>query len=74
MEREDHDRQHPLAIVNAVSITSLVRMTLYHHSTSVYSTQVESIEGVATLGGKAPDAAAKNLVTQPMSGIPGVRV
>ena len=64
----------PLAIVNTASITSLVRMTLYHHSIGVYPTQVETNEGAATLGGKTRDAAARGLVTQPMSDIPGVRV
>jgi osmotically-inducible protein OsmY len=64
---------YPLAIVNTASITNLVRMTLYHHSISVYPTQVETNEGVATLGRKVRDTAAKNLDTQPMSDIPGVR-
>jgi hypothetical protein len=51
---------HPLAIVNAASITSLVRMTLYHHSISVYHTKVERNEGVAALGEKARNAAAES--------------
>ena len=64
---------HPLAIVNAASITSLVRMTLYHHSISVYPTQVATNEGVATLGGNVLDAATRNLVTQPVSDVHGVQ-
>ena len=64
---------HPLAIVNAASVTSLVRMTPYHHSTSVHPAQVETHEGVATLGRKARDAATRNLVTQPVTAVHGVQ-
>ena len=42
---------YPLAIINAASITSLVRTTLYHRSISVHHTQVEMNEGVAALDG-----------------------
>ena len=56
---------HPLAIVNTASITSLVRMTLYHHSIGVCHTQVEMNEGVAVLGEKARNAAAENPVIAP---------
>ena len=34
-------QRHPLAVVNAGSITSLVRITLCHHSISVYRAQCE---------------------------------
>ena len=64
---------YPLTIVNTASVTSLVRMTLYHHSISVYPTQVATNEGVATLGGKARDTAARNLVTQPVTAVHGVQ-
>lgn len=64
---------YPLAIVNTASITSLVRMTLYHHSIGVYPTQVETNEDMTALGGKAREAAPRSLVTQPMSDSPGVR-
>jgi len=64
---------HPLAIANAASITSLVRMTLYHHSISVYHTKVETNEGVAALGEKARSPAAEKPVTPLMSDLPGVR-
>ena len=64
---------HPLAIVNAVSITSLVRMTLYHHSISVCHTQAEMNEDMAVLGGKARSSAAENRVTPLVSDIPGGR-
>lgn len=37
---------YPLAIVNSASITSLVRMTQYHH---VHHTTIETREGVAVL-------------------------
>ena len=53
---------HSLAIVNPASITSLVRMTLYHHSIRVCHTKVEMNEGVAALGEKARGLAAQNPV------------
>jgi hypothetical protein len=52
---------YPLAIVNTASITSLVRMTLYHRSIGVFPARVETSE----------DTAAENLVARPPSGIPG---
>jgi hypothetical protein len=61
---------YPLAIVNTASITSLVRMTLYHH---VHHTRIETSEGVAALGGKAWSAAVENPVTRLVSDIPGKR-
>ena len=64
---------YPLAIVNAASITSLVRMTRYHHSISVYHATVERSEGVAVLGGTARNVAAENPVSPLVSDIPGVR-
>jgi hypothetical protein len=47
---------HPLAIVDAASITGLVRRTLYRHSMSVYHTKIEMNEGVTVLGGKRRNA------------------
>jgi osmotically-inducible protein OsmY len=64
---------HPLATVKTASITSLVRMTLYHHSISAYHTTVETNEDGAVLGGKARSVAAENPVTQLVSDLPGVR-
>ena len=64
---------YPLAIVNTTSITSLVKMTLYHHSIGVYPAQVETVKDMTALGGKARDTAAKNIFTRPMSDIPGGR-
>jgi osmotically-inducible protein OsmY len=64
---------YPLAIVDTTSITSLVRMTLYHRSISVCHTKIETNEGVAALGGNARNVAAENPVTQLVSDIPGVR-
>ena len=63
----------PLATVSATSITSLVRMTLYHHSISGYDTKVETNKGVAAWGEKARSAAAENPATRLVSDIPGVR-
>lgn len=65
---------HPLAIVNAASITSLVRMTLYHHSISVYHSKVEMNEGVTALGEKVRSLATENSVTRLVSDIPTCRV
>jgi osmotically-inducible protein OsmY len=64
---------YPLAIVNTASITSLVRMTLYHHSISVCHTKIETNEGVAALGGMARSVAAESPVARLVSDIPGVR-
>ena len=64
---------YPLAIVNAASITSLLRMTRYHHSISVYHATVERNQGVAGLGATARNVAAENPVTPLVSDIPGVR-
>ena len=65
---------YPLAIIDAVSITTQVRMTLrYYHSISELYTQVEAKNGVVTLEGKARTAAEKDLVTQLVSDIHGVR-
>ena len=64
---------YPLAIVNTTSITSLVKIKLYHHPISVYHTKIETNEGVAKLGGNARNAATENPITQLVSDIPGVR-
>ncbi len=64
---------HPLAIVNTTSITSLVRMTLYHHSISVYHARVETDEDMAVFGGQARNAIAENPVLPLVSDIRGVR-
>ena len=64
---------YPLAIVNTASITSLVRMTLYHHSISACHTKVETNEDVAALRGKARSTTAENPVTRLVSDVPGVR-
>jgi osmotically-inducible protein OsmY len=64
---------YPLAIVSTSSITSLVRMTLYHHSISFHPAKVSTNGDVAALGGNARNAATENPVTQLASEIPGVR-
>jgi len=64
---------YPLAIINTASITSLVRMTLYHHPISVHHTKLDMKEGVAALGEKAQSAAVENPATRLMSDIPDVR-
>jgi hypothetical protein len=52
--------QYPLAVLNTASITSLVRMTSYHHAISVYHTKAETKDGVAVLDGNVHNAAAEN--------------
>lgn len=64
---------YPLAIVNAASITSLVRMTLYHHSITVYHARAETDEDMAVLGAVARNAVAENPIGPLVSDIPGVR-
>ncbi len=51
---------YPLAIVTRASVTSLVKMTLYHHSTSVFHTLAES-------------AAKEDRDTRLVSDLPGVQ-
>jgi len=63
---------YPLAIGNAASITSLVRMTLYHHSISVYHARAETDEDMTVFGGTARNA-AENPVGPLVNDIPGVR-
>jgi len=65
--------RYPLAIVTTASITSLVRMTLYHHSISLYHARAEMDEDMAVLGAKARNAIAENPVLPLVSGIPGAR-
>ena len=64
---------YPLAIGNVASITSLVRMTLYHRSIVVYHATVERNEGVAVSGGTARSPAVENPVGPLLNDIPGVR-
>jgi len=56
------------------SITAQVNMSLLNHrSTSVLNTKVKTKRGVVTVGGKAKNAAEKNLVTKLVSDIHGVK-
>jgi hypothetical protein len=64
---------YPLAVVNAASITHLARTTLCHYSISAYSGRIKMNEGAMMLGGKARDAAAKNLITQLAANLHGTR-
>ena len=64
---------HPLETVDSTSATSLVRMTLHHHSISVYHTKVEMNERVAVLGEQARSAAAENPIPHLVSDTSGVR-
>jgi osmotically-inducible protein OsmY len=60
--------------IDDASITALVKMTLlYHRSTSALKTTVETKEGVVTLGGKAKNAAEKDLATKLVSDVHGVK-
>ena len=61
--------------IDDASITGLVKTTLlYHRSTSAINTQVQTKDGVVSLGGKARNAAEKDLATQLVSDIHGVKM
>ena len=56
------------------SITAQVKMTLlYHRSTSALKTSVTTKKGVVTLGGKAKNAAEKDLATKFANDVNGVK-
>jgi hyperosmotically inducible periplasmic protein len=60
--------------IDDASITAQVKMTLLsHRSTSALNTTVTTTEGVVTLGGKAKNAAEKDLVTKLVNDINGVK-
>ena len=60
--------------VDDASITAQVKTTLLsHRSTGVLRTKVETNDGVVTLGGKARNAAEKDLVTKLVSDVHGVK-
>jgi len=60
--------------VDDASITAQVKMTLLsHRSTSALNTTVTTTDGVVTLGGKAKNAAEKDLVTKLVNDINGVK-
>ncbi len=60
--------------IDDASITALVKTTLlYHRSTSALKTSVETKEGVVNLGGKAKNAAEKDLATKLVSDVHGVK-
>ena len=60
--------------VDDASITAQVNMSLLNHrSTSVLNTTVKTKRGVVTVGGKAKNAAEKDLVTKLVADINGVR-
>ncbi len=60
--------------IDDASITAQVKMTLLsHRSTSVLRTTVTTNRGVVTVGGKARNAAEKDLVTKLVSDIHGVK-
>jgi len=60
--------------IDDASITAQVKMSLlFHRSTSVMSTKVETTDGVVTVSGKAQNAAEKDLVTKLITDIHGVK-
>ncbi len=60
--------------IDDASITAQVKMALMsHRSTSVLNTQVETNEGVVTLGGKARNGSEKALVSKLVADIIGVK-
>ncbi|MCG6535003.1 MAG: BON domain-containing protein, partial [Syntrophales bacterium LBB04] len=59
--------------IDDASITAQVRMALlFHRSTSLLNTKVETNNGVVTLYGKAKNGAEKGLVTKFVNDIHGV--
>jgi hyperosmotically inducible periplasmic protein len=60
--------------IDDASVTALVKTSLLHHrSTSGLNTTVETNEGVVTLGGKAGNKAEKDLSTEIVSDVHGVK-
>jgi osmotically-inducible protein OsmY len=60
--------------IDDASITALVKVTLFNHrSTSALKTTVTTKDGVVTLGGKATNAAAKDLASKFTGDVPGVK-
>jgi hyperosmotically inducible periplasmic protein len=60
--------------IDDASITALVKVTLlYHRSTSALNTAVTTKKGVVTLGGKAKDAAEKDLASKLVNDVYGVK-
>jgi len=61
-------------MIDDASITAQVKLTLLlHRSTSALNTKVKTDHGVVTLGGKAKNAAEKDLVTKLVTDIKGVK-
>ena len=61
-------------LIDDASVTALVKTTLlYHRSTSALNTTVKTKDGVVTLGGKAKNAAEKDLATKLVSDVHGVK-
>lgn len=60
--------------IDDASITAQVKLTLLtHRSTSALNTRVETNAGVVTLGGKAKNAAEKDLVAKLVNDVKGVK-
>ena len=60
--------------IDDASITAQVKTALlFHRSTSALHTKVETKHGVVTLGGKARNAAEKDLVSKLVTDIKGVK-
>ena len=60
--------------IDDASVTAQVMMALLtHRSTSALKTSVATKDGIVTLGGKAQNAAEKDLATKLVSDIYGVR-
>src|SRR3989338_2235072 len=60
--------------IDDASITAQVRVALkFHHSIIVHDTKVQTTDGLVTLGGNVKDDTEKNLLTQLVGDIYGVR-
>ncbi len=61
-------------LIDDGSITAMVKATLmYHRSTSALNTKVRTHDGVVTLSGTAKNESARELATQLVRGVHGVR-
>lgn len=61
-------------LIDDASITALVKTTLLsHHSTSALHTTVDTKDGVVKLGGKAKNAAEKDLASKIVADVHGVK-
>lgn len=70
----EKERESVRDLIGDASITGQIKLALlFHRSTSALATNVETTKGVVTLRGKAANAAEKDLVTELVTDIDGVK-